>query len=47
MEDEVCDCFVENLLKQSFYCRDFTSKNKITGIDRNGETIKEQVTPFF
>jgi hypothetical protein len=32
MEDEVCDCFVEILLKQSFYCTDFASEKKIIHI---------------
>jgi hypothetical protein len=29
MENEVRDCVVEDLLKQLFSCRDFSSKNKI------------------
>jgi hypothetical protein len=48
MEDEVCDCIVEDLLKQSFSYRDVTSKKKIIEIGRptpfshkNVETIKE------
>jgi hypothetical protein len=49
MEDKVCDCVVEDLLKQSFSYRDFASKKKIIEIGRpsipfshkNGETIKE------
>jgi hypothetical protein len=40
MEDEVCDCVVENLLKRQFYCRDFASKNEII------ETA-DQSTPFL
>ncbi|KDR18839.1 zinc finger MYM-type protein 1-like [Zootermopsis nevadensis] len=29
MEDEVCDCAIEDLLKQSFSCRDFATKKRI------------------
>jgi hypothetical protein len=32
--DEVCYCVVEELLKQSFFCRDFASMKKIVAIGR-------------
>jgi hypothetical protein len=54
MEDEACDCVVEDLLKESFSCSDFASKRKIIEIGRptpffykNGKTVKEYVMPFF
>jgi hypothetical protein len=34
MEDDVCDCVVEDLLKESFSSRDFDSKKKIVKVGR-------------
>jgi hypothetical protein len=42
MEDEVCDCVVEDLLKWPFSCEGFASKKKIIEIGKTTPSLKKK-----